>query len=241
MQKHVYPFTVKAGAVLAGLLLFSTLSFGQRNWSVIDTSGFHTVETITKKKFTLIFINKDSLFSSVTKQRMIDAFFKVYPAEVKRFNKKSLRKVTFLVDSSYKGVAATSNGIVRYNPSWLEKHPEDIDVVTHELMHIVQSYPRGGEGWLTEGIADYVRFKFGVNNEKGNWSLPAFKETQSYTNSYRITARFLVWIEKNVRKTLVNEMDEACRKGEYTPELWEKLTGKTVAELWADYAASPAI
>ncbi|RYG28596.1 MAG: secretory protein, partial [Chitinophagaceae bacterium] len=111
----------------------------------------------------------------------------------------------------------------------------------HEVMHIVQSYNDGGEGWLTEGIADYVRFKFGVNNEKGNWSLPAFKQTQSYTNSYRVTARFLVWLEKHVRKSIVNEMDAASREGKYTPGLWKQLTGKTVDELWSDYAANPEI
>ncbi len=225
---------------LAFACLTSSAS-GQKNWTEIDTTGYYTSKTISKKKFTLVFVNKDSSFSKETTQRMIDAFFEVYPKEVKRFNKNALKKVTFIIDPAYTGVAATSNGIVRYNPEWMKKHPEDIDVVTHEAMHIVQNYSGKGVGWLTEGIADYVRYKYGVNNEKGNWSLPAFKETQSYTNSYRITARFLAWLEKNVNKMIVDKLDEASRKGTYTADTWKELTGKTVDELWKDYAANPVL
>ncbi|MET0462205.1 MAG: basic secretory protein-like protein [Chitinophagaceae bacterium] len=228
-------------AILSGLALLCVAysAASQQNWNEIDTTGYYTSETFNKKKFTLVFTNKDSGFSKETAQRMIDAFFEVYPKEVKRFNKDALKKVTFIIDPAYKGVAATSNGIVRYNPEWMKKHPEDIDVVTHEAMHIVQNYGGKGEGWLTEGIADYVRYKFGVNNEKGNWSLPAFKETQSYTNSYRITARFLAWLEKNVNKKIVDQLDEASRKGNYTANSWKEFTGRSVDELWKDYAANP--
>lgn len=213
----------------------------QKKWADIDTSGYHSVQTISKKKFTLVFISKDSSFSKETSQQLIDAFFTVYPREVKRFNKKALKKVTFIIDPGYKGVAATSNGIVRYSPDWLTKHPQDIDVVTHEAMHIVQDYAGKGEGWLTEGIADYVRYKYGVNNEKGNWSLPAFKAGQHYTNAYRVTARFLAWLEKNVNKKIVDQLDKASREGSYTPDTWKELTGKTVDELWAAYTANPVL
>jgi len=222
-------------------ILQSSAVQAQRKWSEIDTSGYHSVQTISRKKFTLIFISKDSAFSKETTQQLIDAFFTVYPKEVKRFNQHALKKVTFIIDPGYKGVAATSNGIVRYSPDWLTKHPQDIDVVTHEAMHIVQDYAGKGEGWLTEGIADYVRYKYGVNNEKGNWALPAFKAEQSYKNAYRVTARFLAWLEKNVNKKIVDKLDKASRDGTYTPNTWKELTGKTVDELWAAYAANPAL
>lgn len=219
----------------------TTAAQAQQRWEDIDTTGYHSVQTISKKKFTLVFINKDSAFSKETAQQLIDAFFTAYPQEVKRFNKNALKKVTFIIDPGYKGVAATSNGIVRYSPDWLTKHPQDIDVVTHEAMHIVQDYGGKGEGWLTEGIADYVRYKYGVNNKKGNWSLPVFKAGQSYTNAYRITARFLAWLEKNVDKKIVDKLDKASREGTYNSGMWKELTGKTVDELWAAYAANPAL
>src|ERR1700748_1221978 len=112
-----------------------------------------TVDSVKKKGLTLIFKNNEPSFSLETKQRLIDAFFEVYPKEVAEYNPRSLTRVTFFVDTAYKGVAATGGGVVRYNPKWFVTHPEDIDVVTHEVMHIVQSYGRGarGAGWLTEG------------------------------------------------------------------------------------------
>jgi hypothetical protein len=180
------------------------------------------VKTITRDGLTLHFI-RNVPFSSVTQHRLIDAFFTVYPAEMKRFNQNSITEVTFLVDSGYKGVAATSHGLVRFNPEWFKKHPEDIDVVTHEVMHIVQNY--GGKhvpGWLTEGIADYARYIFGINNAQSGWSLTPYKLGQSYTNAYRITARFLVWSEKNKKQGLVDILDSNMRAGTYTPELWNQ-------------------
>lgn len=199
-------------------------------------------DTIKKGKLTLTFMNTAPRFSAVTKQRLIAAFFKVYPQEIEEYNKKALREVTFIIDTSYKGVAATGHGVVHFNPEWFAKHPEDIDVVTHEVMHIVQNYgDNGGPGWLTEGIADYARYRFGINNEQAGWSLTPFKPTQSYTNAYRITARFLVWLEKNKRKGIVKKLDKHMREGTYTPGLWLKLTGGTVDALWQEYSRNPVI
>ncbi|TGD80904.1 secretory protein [Hymenobacter wooponensis] len=202
---------------------------------------YYEKETITRQGYTLTFISKDSAFSANTKQKMINTFFDVYPREAKRFNPKTRKQITFVIDPAYAGVAATDAGVATYSPKWLREHPEDLDVVTHEVMHVVQAYPPNSVGWLTEGIADYVRYTYGVNNVKANWTLPAYKEGQSYTNSYRITARFFVWLEKNVRSTLINELDNAARTHTYTPDIWKQKTGKTVDELWAAYAQNPAL
>jgi hypothetical protein len=80
-----------------------------------------------------------------------------------------------------------------------------------------------------------------VNNEKAGWSLTPFKATQSYTNSYRITARFLVWLEKNIKPGIVNHLDAAMRSKTYTPGIWMDLTGKSLDELWGTYAGNPVI
>ncbi len=201
-----------------------------------------TTDTIKKVELTLVFTDNSTGIDATVKQKMIDAFFKVYPQEMARFNANASREVIFAIDTAYKGVAATSGHYVRYNPTWFVKHPEDIDVVTHEVMHIVQAYGRNRvPGWLTEGIADYVRYKYGVNNEAAGWKLTDFKAGQSYTNAYRITARFLVWVEKNKNPETVNKFDAAMRSGKYSDEMWKELTGKTVDELWQEYSANPVI
>jgi len=197
---------------------------------------------IKKNGYTLTFINNSADLDPKLKTRLINTFFEVYPLLANAYNKNTAKQVTFSVDTAYKGVAATGGGKVVYNPDWFKKHPGDIDVVTHEVMHIVQSYGNGGgPGWLTEGIADYVRFKFGVDNAGANWALPAFKPEHSYKNAYRVTARFLNWLELNGNQGIVVKLDAVMRANTYKDGIWKELTGKNVDELWAAYAANPGL
>ena len=198
-------------------------------------------DSITRQGYTLIFCNRQPDFDTSTQRRLIETFFTVYPAEACRFNPHTARKVVFVIDPGYKGVAATSGDSTYFNPQWLKVHPEDIDVVTHEVMHIVQAYRYPVPGWLTEGIADYARYFYGVNNQAGKWRLPDFRAGQHYTNAYRVTARFLVWLEKNNHPGIVDSLDKAARAGTYSPRIWTDLTGKTVDDLWQDYSRDPVI
>lgn len=225
------------------ILLFSNIkSFGQDDWNHIDSHQLVSNDTSSRKGYTLVFLNNDAKLVESVKQRLIETFFTVYPIEAKMYNKKTIKKVVFFMDLAYKGVAATSGDIVRFNPQYFHNNPGDIDVVTHEVMHIVQAYPGdAGPGWLTEGIADYVRFKVGVDNKGANWTLPNFSPKQNYENAYRVTARFLVWLEKNKRKGIVKQLDSDLRTKTYNAQIWEKLTGKTVDELWNEYAQNPSI
>jgi hypothetical protein len=201
-----------------------------------------TSDSTTVGKYTIVALSNDSAVSAAEVKRLVDVFFDVYPKEADRFNPNTLTRVIMIVDTSYKGVAATGGGVVRINPQWLIDHPEDIDVVTHEVMHIVQDYRgRRNPGWLTEGIADYARYVYGVNNKASGWKLPDYKPTQSYRNAYRVTARFLLWAEKKKDAHLVDELDAALRNGRYTQDMWVKLTGSTVDALWDEYSKDPAI
>lgn len=196
-------------------------------------------EVISKKGYTLSFQSNYEDLDPILRKRLTETFFLVYPVLAREYNRKTISEVKFLVDTAYNGVAATSDGQVVFSSLWLKKHPEDIDVVTHEVMHIVQNYGNSkGPGWLTEGIADYARFKFGVDNAGSKWALPGYKDGQSYTNSYRITAGFLDWLEKNKRKGIVKKLDRELRAHTYSDSIWEHLTRKTLDQLWTEYAAS---
>lgn len=199
-------------------------------------------EIIKKKGLTLTFINQDKAFSPELRTRMIATFFKVYPLLKKDFNNKTAQEVTFVIDTAYKGVAATGGDVVSYSPVWFKQHPEDIDVVTHEVMHIVQAYGNdAGPWWITEGIADYVRYVYGVDNAGAKWTLTPYKASQNYDNGYRITARFFAWLEKNGHKGIVKSLDKHMRAHTFTDEVWKTETTKTLTELWSAYTANPAL
>ncbi|AYL93880.1 basic secretory protein-like protein [Mucilaginibacter celer] len=202
-------------------------------------------DSVTRGPYTLIFTNYSPDFETEEgkkiKERMIDAFFKVYPLEASIYNPKTTVKVHFNIDPSYTGVAEAGNGTVRVSPKWMLANPEDLDVVTHEVMHIVQDYKGGNPGWLTEGIADYARYTLGLNNAAANWHLPDYSADKDYTGSYGITARFLVWLDKHVKAGIVKGLDAACRDNTYSDQTWKTLTGKTVDELWEAYSKNPAL
>jgi hypothetical protein len=228
------------------VLLVATLALGftRQAWASglqVTSDEAPGADTITREGYTLVFYNLHPGFDTSTRRRLIDAFFQVYPLEVRRFNAKAAREVIFTIDPGYDGVAETSGNRVRISPRWLKAHPEDIDVVTHEAMHIVQNYSHPVPGWLTEGIADYARYTYGINNHNGNWWLPDFRANQHYTNAYRVTARFFIWLEKNQPTGIIESLDKAAREGQYTSQIWTKLTGKTVDDLWQDYSQHPQL
>jgi hypothetical protein len=195
--------------------------------------------TYKEQGYTLIFKSNAVNLDPALKERMIKTFFKVYPKLAADFNPNTDKQVVFHLDTAYTAVAATGGGRIVFNPQWFVKYPGDIDVVTHEVMHVVQNYGNGGgPGWLTEGIADYVRFKYGVDNAGAKWTLPAFKPEQSYKNAYRITARFLNWLETNGNPGIVVKLDKAMRDHTYKANIWETLTGKSIDELWTTYAGA---
>lgn len=206
------------------------------------TSFADSIDTLKKNGYTLIVSGNDANFDKALRQKLITTFFDVYPGIVKEYNKNSLKTVNFFIDTAYHGVAATDNGRVVFSASYMIKHPNDIDVVTHEVMHIVQDYGNtNGPWWITEGIADYVRNEHGVANQAAGWKLPDYKPTQNFDNSYRVTARFFTWIEKHVTKGTIKKLDDIMRKHTYTENTFKQLTGKTVEELWKEYGANPSL
>jgi hypothetical protein len=173
---------------------------------------------------------------------MEDVFFKVYPLEVAAFNPNSARKVVFIIDPAYKGVAESWGDSVRFNPVYMLSRPADVDVVTHEVMHIVQEYGySAGPGWLTEGIADYARYKYGVENAGANWALAAYKQGQSYEGGYRIAARFLVWLDEKIKPGIVKSLNDSLYTHAFNDSTWAQMTGKSLQELWASYTAGPVV
>lgn len=199
-------------------------------------------EVFLRNGKTLIFTSEDAELKKEVKEGLVQTFFKVYPIMAHDFNPKVTDTIRVKIDTAYAGVAYAHNGKITISSEWLRKKPNDLDVITHEVMHIVQSYPPNiGPGWLTEGIADYVRFKYGVDNVSAQWALPEYSVGHSYTDSYRITARFLVWITENYNQNIVTLLDKHMRAATYNDNAWKKYTGKSLEGLWEAYQKHPEI
>lgn len=140
---------------------------------------------------------------------------------------------------SYNVPAAASGGRIMVNAEHVRRNPGDLGMMVHELVHIAQAYPGHKEnlGWLTEGIADYIRF----------WKYePQTKQRQintqkaSYRDAYRTTAAFLAWACEMYDAKLVTKLNARLRAGQGEAAMFKEFTGKTVDELWAEFIAAGA-
>lgn len=227
----------------SNILQLAELRLIQMPASKQKNSPLNKVETIVEGKNTLTFVDKTSYLNPAVKAGLINVFKVNYQRMADVYNLNAKTDVVFVMEPHYKGVAATWGGqVIRYDPSWFQD-PKDSDVATHELMHVIQSYPSVQDAsWVTEGIADYVRYTMGLNNAAAGFVLPNFSASQSYRDSYRVTARFFLWLESHGYAGIVVKLDKSMRSGLYrTPTFWTEHTGKTVEQLWVDYRANPAL
>lgn len=140
------------------------------------------------------------------------------------------QEVRLVFREEKKGIAYTSGAKITIVADWIRKHPEDFGMVIHELCHVVQSYP-GGVGWITEGIADYVRyFKF-----EPKPAPPKISSKASYKEGYKTTATFFAWIEKSRDGEFIKKLNALLRENRYTEKVFKDWTGEDLETLWKDF------
>ena len=125
-------------------------------------------------------------------------------------------------------------------PGYKNRSPREpvndlVGALGHELVHVVQQYGHNGHKntmptWLTEGIADYIRWwtfepasSRHVTKAYNKNGVPAM-----YTDSYQTTAAFLAYVTQYHDKDIVVQLNAAGRDGTYTSEVWKQSTGKTL-------------
>lgn len=132
------------------------------------------------------------------------------------------------------GVAATGGRHITVSAEWVtKKAPNDYGAVVHELVHVMQDYRGGGEGWLTEGIADYVRF---FCYEPGAWTPRLNPDRSSYRDGYRVAGAFLAWLVEHKDPAIVRKLNAASRERRYKPDLFKEYTGSDLDSLWREFA-----
>jgi hypothetical protein len=107
---------------------------------------------------------------------------------------------------------------------WIEKHPDDWGMVIHELTHTLQAFnlkKTKHVGWLTEGIADYVR-DFEFEPEK---RLP-LSPNKTYRDGYRTAATFLNWAAQTYDARLIEKLQAQLEADTYTDDLFMEITGR---------------
>ncbi|HZQ48158.1 MAG TPA: basic secretory protein-like protein [Verrucomicrobiae bacterium] len=148
-----------------------------------------------------------------------------------------------------RGVAATSGTRVSANAAWLKSQlgREAIGSLIHEEVHVVQQYGRArrnnpnatdSPGWLVEGIPDYIRFYLFEPQNHGAEIKQSNVARARYDGSYRVTANFLNWVAEKYDKNIVQKLNAAMRDGNYSENLWQKNTGKTLQNLGDEWKQS---
>lgn len=163
-------------------------------------------------------------------------FYECYPKLLARFEnpeKPAPRKVKLVFKDELKVPGYSHQDTVVVSTQWLRDNPRDIGLFTHELAHLVQAYPSPDPGWITEGIADYARDRYGPKDQ-GGWALPkTLGPDRSYKDSYGVTARFLLWLDKKHPGT-VDKIHRKMQNKTFRVEDFEELTKRDVETLWRE-------
>jgi hypothetical protein len=145
-------------------------------------------------------------------------------------------KITLIFKKEIDVPAYAGGDAITINAKWVAEHPDDLGMVVHELVHVLQRYPRNraNTGWLTEGIADYIRWwRYEPEGPR-----PRITENSKMTDGYRVTAYFLAWAGKKYDLRLVPALDAALRKGEDPMPVFEKHFGKGADVVWKEFVAA---
>ena len=143
------------------------------------------------------------------------------------------RKVE-LVFRKMEGVAFSSRNSIVISSDWVKVRPDDWGMVVHELVHIIQGYRNGNPGWVTEGIADYIRHaQFEPDAPMRSFN----PDRAKYTDAYQITAVFFMWLEENKCPDFVQKLNKVMRQGKYEDTFFETTCGANLDTLWAEYIA----
>ena len=168
-----------------------------------------------------------------TRQQLAPLVRRWYPRLTGLFASEGFRppeEIRFDFKSGIDCPAYTSGNRITFNRAWIGGKPDDLGCAIHELFHVVQGGYRKAPGWLTEGIADYVRFYLYEPATRG-CDMDLLSREARYDGKYRISANFLDFVERR-HPGVVKELNALCRQGTYDEETyWPKRTGRTVKEL----------
>ena len=141
--------------------------------------------------------------------------------------------IDLTLQKSDEGIAHADSNAITVSSHWIEKYPEDIGLIVHEAVHVVQLYPEFEPGWVTEGIADYIRWHL-YEKKPLEW-FSVGEDEKGYEAAYRISGGFFLWITKFKNSEFIKILNTAMKNGEYDETVFFNSTGVELAGLWQEY------
>lgn len=143
--------------------------------------------------------------------------------------------IQIVIKTHGNGVAGTGGRYIEVNGDFVRKHPDDVGLIVHELVHVVQAYPRYNPSWLVEGIADYIRW---MRYEPVSAWPKVNPDKADFHRGYRDVGAFLDWAQAKYDANLVKKLDKALKLNLYDNQTWVLSTHKSFDDLWAEYLNS---
>jgi hypothetical protein len=139
-------------------------------------------------------------------------------------------------DISPPNVGAYSDGAtIVVNLTDILAHQDDFGRVAHELVHMVQQYPEPNIRWLTEGIADYIRYYVLLpDDQRRNFDPNHY----TYQLGYQPAAALLDWVERKYGAGSVRRINATMRQGGDGEAELLAISGSTPLTLWRAYLKS---
>lgn len=194
--------------------------------------------SISGSPYTLSILWPEGEEAPAQRELIQQIYFGSYPVMRELYGTTDATHVDIFLEHAPDSIAYTSNLGIFVSMEYLAAHPEDHNLLVHELFHIVQNGYVDTDPFvpaLTEGLADYARATY-ASIPSGSWQLARYEEGQSYMDSYRVTGGFLSWIAQTRGETVLIRLNRALHEGRYTADIWAEYTGETLDDLWAAYA-----
>lgn len=129
-------------------------------------------------------------------------------------------------------IAFVENGTIFISAPFVRSNLNDFGMLAHETVHIVQGYPKHRDVWVSEGIADYIRYYV---VEPGSTKAAFDVATDSYRRGYQPAAAMLNWLVKTRNRRTIFLLDKLLATRRYRDSFWKNTFGKTSDQLWADF------
>ena len=147
-------------------------------------------------------------------------------------NKVTLHFTKFLPDNVVG--RAVGDDAIELNANFFEAHPiathpHLYTVLAHELAHVAQHYPPLATKWLTEGIADYVRFYVLFPDDPARFFDPMHGD---FRTGYQPAAAMLDHVERTCGMGSVRQVNAYLRKGRDGEGALAKVAGMPPEDVW---------